>query len=418
MLAPYHSCRHRRPAVAESDINPIKVLHLVSASRQSPNGTATVPLSAQLTPLLARIDRKHFRLEVVNFAPGDRQAAVMRQLGVPVHDIELSRRRFAPSAFSELRKFASSFKPDLIHTWGHSAALAARWLQGVRVPTVWTMPAGEPDSTNFLDRFKVKQLVKHAAMSKHIVYPSNAIAAAYRRLGFPEANGSLIAAGVDLDRFKPDAKVGQQLRAQLKLEANAFVIGMHAAFAPENDFASLVRATAELIKHNPDIYVVLAGKGVQRGNSGVMALLGGGTLATRTTLLGEWSDLSALFNACDVFCSSALHDGGAQTLASAMLCGVPCVGTGKGLQGEVLSQYGIAVEPGSPNGLVRGITRVLEMSAEKRIFMVEAARKHVVANFSMQAAVQKYLGLYLQMAHAIEAATAERALKLRRVASR
>ncbi len=402
-----------------AETNPIKVLHLVSATHQPVGSAVTTSLSTQLTPLLARIGRDHFRTQVVNFAPGDRQTAVIRQLGVPVHDIELSRRRFAPGALSELRKYAADFQPDLIHAWGHTAPLAARWLKGARaIPTVWTLPTGKPDITHFLDRLKLKQLGKHAAATKHIVYPSRAVAAEYRRLGFPETNSSFIAAGVDLDRFKPDAKMGQQLRTQLKLEANAFVIGMHATFAPENDFATFVRAMAELIKSNPNIHVVLAGKGVQRGNSGVMALLGGGTLATRTTLLGEWSDLSALFNACDVFCSSSLSDGSAQMLASAMLCGVPCVGTGKGLQGEVLGQHGIAVEPGSPNGLVRGITRVLEMSAEKRVFMAEAAGKHVLNNFSMQGAVQKYLGLYLQMTHAVEAATAERALKLQRAVSR
>jgi len=399
--------------------DPIKVLHLVSATHQPPGSMPITPLSAQLTPLLARIGRAYIQPQVINFQPGDRQTAVMRQLGVPVYDIELSRRRFAAGALGELRKRAAAFKPDLIHAWGHTAALTTRWLKGVRgVPVIWSMPMGKPEATHFIDRYKLKQLGKYATSPKHIVYPSRAIAADYRRLEFPEANSGVITSGVDVDRYKPDAKVGQQLRVQLKLEANAFVIGMYAPFAPEYDFASFVKATAELIKFNPNIYVILAGKGVQRGNSGIMALLGGGTLATRTTLLGEWSDMSALFNACDVFCSSALGDHSAQTLASAMLCGVPCVGTGKGLQGEVLSQYGIAIEPGSPNGLVRGITRVLEMSAEKRVFMAEAARKHVVANFSMQGAVQKYLGLYLEMTHAVEAATADQALKLQRAAGR
>jgi glycosyltransferase involved in cell wall biosynthesis len=404
-------------AVAEPEANPLKVLHLVSATHQPPGSVAISPLSAQLTPVLARISREYMQPQVINFKPGDRQTAVMRQLGVPVYDIELSRRRFAPGAITELRKRAAAFKPDLIHAWGHTAAVTTRWLKGVRgVPVLWSMPAGLPQTTHFIDRHKFKQLGKYASTSRHIIYPSRAIAAEYRRLGFPEANGEVITSGVDTDRYKPDAKVGQQLRTQLQLEANAFVIGMYAPFAPEYDFPSFVKATAELIKFNPNIYVILAGKGVQRGNSGIMALLGGGTLATRTTLLGEWSDLSALFNACDVFCSSALGDSSASTLASAMLCGVPCVGTGKGLQGEVLSQHGIAIEPGSPNGLVRGLTRVLEMSAEKRIFMAEAARKHVMANFSMQGAVQKYLGLYLTMTHAVEAATAEQAMKLQRAA--
>jgi glycosyltransferase involved in cell wall biosynthesis len=404
--------------VAELEANPIRILHLLSASHQPVGAPAIIPLSAQLAPVLSRIGREHFDMQVINFAPGDKQAAVIRQLGVPVHDIELSRRRLALGSVSELRKRASNFKPDLIHAWGHTAPLAARWLKGSSLPIVWTMPAHKPDGRNMLDRFKLKQLTKLAGRAAQIVYPSRAIAAEYRRLDFPDTNSDIIATGVDLDRFKPDARIGQQLRTQLKLEANAFVIGMHATFTPENDFPSFIRATAELIKYNPNVYVILAGKGVQRGNSGVMALLGGGTLATRTTLLGEWSDLSALFNACDVFCSSSLGDGSAQMLASAMLCGVPVVGTGKGLQGEVLSQYGIAVEPGSPNGLVRGITRVMEMTPEKRIFIAEAARKHVVTNFSIQGSVQKYLGIYLQMTHAVETATAERALKLQRTVNR
>ncbi|MGC3981579.1 MAG: glycosyltransferase [Steroidobacteraceae bacterium] len=403
------------PLVAEPEANPIKVLHLVSAAD---SGAPAHSLSAQLNPLLTRVDRQLFQMQAVHFAPGDRQAAVMRQLGVPVHDIELSRKRFAFGALSELRKCSAGFKPDLVHAWGHTAALAARWIKGASaIPTLWTLP-GKPTGTQLFDRYKLKLLTKHAGTPKHIVYSATAAAADYRRLGFPEAGGQVITAGADLDRYKPDARLGQQLRAQLKLEANAFVIGMYAPFAPENDYTSFIRATAEVIKYNPNVYVIAAGKGAQRGNSGIMAMLGGGSLATRTTLLGEWSDLSALFNACDVFCSSAMHDGNALTLASAMLCGVPCVGTGKGLQGEVLSQYGIAVEPGSPNGLVKGITRVLEMSAEKRVFMAESARKHVAANFSMQGAVQKYLGLYLQMAHAVEAATADRALKLHRAAGR
>lgn len=404
--------------MTEAEANPIKVLHLVSAPPPGAHKTLVTAAGTQLTPLLSRIDREHFQMQVINFAPGDKQTAVMRQLGVPVHDLELSRKRLSPGALGQLRQLAAKFQPELIHAWGHSAALAAGWLKDARTtPVLWTLPARAAQE-DFLDRLKLRQLTKAAATPKHLVYPSRAVAADYHRLGFPQPTASVISAGADLDRYKPDARLGQQLRTQLQLEANAFVIGMHAPFIPDNDFASFIRATAELIRLNPNVYVILAGKGVQRGNSGIMAMLGGGTLATRTTLLGEWSDLSALFNACDVVCSSALNDHSAQMLAAAMLCGVPCVGTGKGLQGEVLSQYGIAVEPGSPNGLVRGITRVMELSAEKRIFMAEGARRHVLANFSTQGAVQKYLSLYLQMTHAIETATADRALKLQRALGR
>lgn len=392
------------------------MLHLVSATPRSVELTHLTP-SGQLLPLLSRIDRELVQMQVIHFAPGDRQAAVMRQLGAPVHELELSRRRFSLGALGQLRRYAAAYQPDVIHAWGHTAQMASHWLKG-KIPTIWNMPGYLPDTTHFLDRYKLRTITKRARTAQHIVYPAQSSAAHYRRLGFPDDNGVVITGGVDVERYKPDAKLGQQLRTQLKLEANAFVIGMHAPFTPEFDFHSFIRATAELIKFHPDVYVLIAGRGAQRGNSGVMAMLGGGTLATRTTLLGEWSDVCALFNACDVVCSSALHDGGAQMMAAAMLCGVPVVGTGKGLQGEVLGKFGIVVEPGSPNGLVRGINKILEMPPERRVHLCEAARTHVLNHHSLQGAVQQYLRLYLSMAHAVEAATAETALKLQKALSR
>ncbi len=396
----------------------IKVLHLLSAAPGNPGRELVLPqhqATTQLAALLSRIDRELIDMQVISFAKGDRQTQVMRQLGVPVHDIELSRRHWSLNALTQLRAPLKRFKPDIIHAWGHSAQWAGQWLN-CAAPMLWTMPPTLPDTTHWLNKLKLKQVQKLAHQTRraprHVVCPAQSIAAHYRRLGFPEHTLSVISSGVDTDRFRPDAKLGQQLRAQLKLEANAFVIGIHAPFAPEFDYQSFVRATAEIIKFHPEVYVLAAGKGVQRGNSGIMAMLGGGTLATRTTLLGEWSDLCALFNACDVVCSTALNDGNATTMAAAMLCGVPVVGTGKGIQGEVIGKFGVVIEPGSANGLTRGITKILEMPPERRVHLCESARNHVINQHSLQGAVQQYLGLYLSMMHEVESATAEEARRM------
>jgi hypothetical protein len=58
------------------------------------------------------------------------------------------------------------------------------------------------------------------------------------------------------------------------------------------------------------------------------------------------------------------------------------------------------------------------MPAERRAHLIDGARQHIINNHSVQGAVQKYLGLYLQMMHAQETATADRALKLQRAANR
>lgn len=395
----------------------LKILHLVSATAHTQQ-----TLVGQLTALATRTDRSHVSMQVVHFAPGTAHAAVLRQAGIPVHELELSRKRFAITALGEVLRHIRNFAPDVIHAWGHTAQLTSRVL-GPFVkqlpPVLWTMPNTAPlvDDTGFIDRRKLAWLKQGAKAAQCIVYPTTALAAQYRRLGFPDRAFATIAAGVDVDRYKVDSAARQRVRKELKVEDSTFLIGMHAPFLPECDYPSFVKATAEIIKYNPEVNVVIAGRGAQRGNAGVMALLGGGTLASRTTLLGEWSDLSGLFNACDVACSSALNDGSAMMLATAMLCGVPCVGTGKGAQGEVLNQYGIAVEPGSPNGLIRGITRVIELSPEKRAFMTQNARQHIVNNYSIQGGIEKYLGCYLELAQAREAKSRSSVRAVKKVAS-
>jgi hypothetical protein len=85
------------------------------------------------------------------------------------------------------------------------------------------------------------------------------------------------------------------------------------------------------------------------------------------------------------------------SLVTAMLCGVPCVATGMGAQGEVLGQFGVAIEPGSPQAVIRGVTRIMQLTPEKRAFMTHGARKHALQNYIYVRSLQKYLQLYYDL---------------------
>jgi glycosyltransferase involved in cell wall biosynthesis len=169
---------------------------------------------------------------------------------------------------------------------------------------------------------------------------------------------------------------------------------MQAPFQTEYDHLTFFKAVGDIIRANPHTQILLAGRGIQRGNAPLMALVGGGTLATRVRLLGEWSDSAALFNACDVVCSTSLNDEMRMTLAMAMLCGITCVATGMGAQGEVVGDYGVSVEPGSQASLTRGITRVMEMPPERRAFLARGSRQHALANFNLLRSLQRHHDLY------------------------
>jgi glycosyltransferase involved in cell wall biosynthesis len=383
--------------VSDANLRQIRVLHIVSA------GALASSLQQSLfMPLLTRLPRPRVKSLVACLSAGAVPSAVLRQSGVPTYDLAISRKRFSPRAFQELQQATRNFRPDVIQAWGHTAQIISALLRTRcewKPQLVWSIADTTPlaKSAGFIDRQKLKYAAKFATRADRIVYSSEAAAAAHRRVGFPEGGHETIPPGVDATRFKPDFAARRKLREQLNLPGETFVIGMYGPFQPEYDFSTLIKAAGELIKINPNIALVLAGHGVQKGNAPLMALIGGGALSVRVHLLGEWSDISALYNACDVVCSSALNDQSRMNVVMAMLCGVPCVATGMGAQGEVIAQHGVAIEPGNPSAFVKGITRVMQMTPEKRTFMAQGARKHALANYVHVRSLQKYLQLYYDL---------------------
>lgn len=383
--------------MSDANLRQIRVLHIVSAG-----GVATSLQPSLFMPLLTRLPRQRVKAQVACLSPGAVPSAVLRQNGVPTFDLALSRKRFSPKAFSELLLSTRHFRPDVIQAWGHTAQIVSALLRkrcDWKPRLVWSVSDTTPlaKDAGLIDRQKLKYAAKFSSRADRVVYTSESAASQHRRVGFPEGGHETIQPGVDATRFKPDFAARRKLREELSLPGETFVLGMVAPFQPESDHTTLLKAVGELIKVNPNIAVVLAGHGVQKGNAPLMALVGGGSLATRVHLLGEWSDISALYNACDVVCSSAVNDQSRMNIVMAMLCGLPIVATGIGAQGELIGQHGIAIEPGSPTAFVKAITRVMQLTPEKRTHMAQGARKHALTNYVYVRSLQKYLQLYYDL---------------------
>ncbi len=394
MSSPYSPALIETPLDA-ANVRPQRVLHLVSAQTEG-----NLVVNSMLLPLLLRGDRRTLLHRVVHFATGHPHANVIRQAGVPVHEITLSRKRWSTLAPRELVQVVREFDPDVIHAWGLAALITAQLLcrfagAGTRFICSQIHTDVLSPQAGALDRMKLKMALKFAPRFDQIVYPSEASRSRHRRAGFPEDNSTVVSPGVDAERYKPSLVARKRVREKLGLAANAFVIGMQAPYQPEFDHITFFKAAGEIIRANPHAQILLAGKGVQKGNAPLMALVGGGALATRVRLLGEWSDLPGLFSACDVVVSSALTDEMRMTLAMAMLCGIPCVATTVAAQGEVVGRFGIPVEPGGEMSLARGITRVMEMPAEHRVFMARNARDNAMTYFSQTRSIWRYQMVYL-----------------------
>jgi glycosyltransferase involved in cell wall biosynthesis len=166
-----------------------------------------------------------------------------------------------------------------------------------------------------------------------------------------------------------------------------------ARLAPEKDAASLLRATAIVIRRQPSFRLVIAGDGVcmpdLRRLSTELALDG------RVQFLGMVRDVAGALAGASLFVLSSVSEGVPLTLLEAMARGLPVVATEVGGIPEVVEheRTGLLVKPGDPAALADAMMRILDDHA-LAARMGEAGRRRIEQNFDIRRMVAAYERMY------------------------
>ncbi len=376
-------------------MQPIRVLHLVSPDAQ----TAAIERAA-LRPVLLGIARSLVTSQVARFAKPDDQSMALRLLGVSVHDVGPLRQQFAPLALREVRTLAQSFSPHILHAWDYPSQQASVMLQGdlgERVRLVWSMRATRPPDGTLMNG-ALRAAVKSASRADAIVYTSRTSARAHQDAGFPNERRRLIEPGVDAELYKPNFATRRRVRAALQIPADAFVIGMHAPFAPQVDHAMLIAVVDELARTHAHLHLLLGGVQIDAQNTAIAPLVRrAASLTGRVHVVGESLDMAELYGACDAACSIVSSDTRRLNLAIAMLCGVPCVATTVDAQGELLGDVGKGVAVGDKQQLLAALQSVIGLPAPERAALAQRARQRILQSYTVKRTAGRYLRLYQKL---------------------
>lgn len=113
---------------------------------------------------------------------------------------------------------------------------------------------------------------------------------------------------------------------------------------------------------------------------------------------GHVSDVADHLRAADIFVLPSLQEGMPNALLEAMACGLPAVATKIGGVVDIVrdGENGILVEPGNPEALAEGVSRLLaDSSCAERIGRAAAAT--ISQHFSLETVAGKYLSLYRRL---------------------
>ncbi len=323
---------------------------------------------------------------VVSLSPGGSQRDRLQAAGVAVEDLGLRRGMPNPLALFRLAGIIRREKPPVIQSWMYHAdlvALLSLWLSGRRKRTrlYWGVRCSDVDLGAYPVplRIVVRLCALLARFVDGVVYNSKAGKIAHRKLGYRPRRSIVVDNGFDTGDFAPDTAAGRQVRRELDLSDDAFVVATVARYDTMKGYDTLLAA----LRRSRNVTCLAIGAGTE--------VLAG---KTRVVPLGERDDVSRLLSAVDALVSpSHFGEGFSNAIGEAMASGLPVVATDVGDAARIVGDAGIVVPPRDAEALVSALARLRD-DTELRRSLGEKARAQIEASFGLNRSIDAFEALH------------------------
>jgi glycosyltransferase involved in cell wall biosynthesis len=209
--------------------------------------------------------------------------------------------------------------------------------------------------------------------------------------GFPDNHHFIVIPnGIDVEHFRPDARLRGAVRAEWGVLPHETLVGIVARLDPMKDYPNFLEAAAKLARRESGLRFVSVGAGPEDYAAVLQKQAGALGLDERMIWAGPRGDLPAVYNALDLHVSSsACGEGFSTVLGEAMACGVPCVATDVGDAHEILGDSAAVVRPGDPEALAAGILALLERLRLEGANLRARVRQRIAEKFSVEMLVER-----------------------------
>lgn len=298
------------------------------------------------------------------------------------------------------RQFVQDFQPDLIHSHCFHANIVARLLKLVIPPAVVVSTVH-----NVYEGGRTRMLAYRLTdgLSRKTVAVSEAAAERFVRLrAIASQKSCVIANGIDVGEFAPDAGRRERVRTEMGLDSEAessdFVWIAIGRIAPAKDYPNLIHALAKMQAGGQKARLWIAGEGTEQAVSALGQLAAQLGVSDQIRLLGLRRDIPALLDAADGLVLSSAWEGMPLVLGEAMAMEKSVVATDVGGVSEVVGDAGALVPAKDHEALAKAMIEVVQRSPEERYALGRAARERVVQYFSLDSRADVWETLYRSLA--------------------
>ncbi len=224
--------------------------------------------------------------------------------------------------------------------------------------------------------------------------------------GADPAKVVVVPSGVNVERFKPANR--RQIREQLGLDQDAFVVAYVGRMLPRKDVRNVVRATAQLMRQTEaPVQLLLVGGETEDPDpettpeiGELQRLASGLGITDRVHFTGrrQPDELRHYYSAGDVVVTTPWYEPYGLTPLEAMACGVPVIGSAVGGITFTVKdgESGFLVPPRDPQALASRLRHLLD-NPDERARMGRMARQRVEREFTWAVVAQHTAALYREL---------------------
>lgn len=330
---------------------------------------------------MSRLRRERFDPRVATlFGPSD-LAGELRDLGVPVHELEMRGPVDIPRATVKLRRLLEHTGAGVVHTHLYFANIVGRLAtRGGAAKLVTTLH--NPDYTydaGVGPRFRIRKALDRLTLHRpgHLIAVSEEVRRDYQS-HFDLPDIEVLYNFIDLDPFRDRvlALKRASVRRSLGVRDGEVVVLHVGRFHPQKAQDHLLRAFQLARVEVPELRLFFAGDGAELAHVRALAL--DHELGDSVVFLGSVADVGALYRAADVFAFPSRFEAFGIALLEAMAAGLPSVATRAGGIPEVATDdTTLFVEIDRVTELARALVRLgseADLRARLGAAAVERAR--------------------------------------------
>jgi len=347
----------------------------------------------QQAMLLAKgLRRRGWRVSMVALSgTGGAAAAELASAGIAFLSLKMRKGLADPRGWWHFHNWLRREQPDLIHAHLPHAAWFARWSRlAAPVPVVI-------DTLHSSCTGKLWRRLGYACsrwLPDHVTAVSEASAASHVAAGMVDPGRlSVLGNGIDVDRWKPDARVRLEAREELGIRSDFLWLAV-GRLEPVKDYPTLLNALARVPKR---AQLLVLGTGPLEMELRELADRLG--LGRRVRFAGFSANVKRWMQAADGFVLASRYEGLPMVLLEAGACGLPAVATDVPGTREVVAdgETGWLAPAGDSDRLAGAMRWLMHIPHKKRQAIGKRARQHVVTRFSLEAVLDRWEQLYVRL---------------------